>query len=405
MSITSTYDPETLAFLADQAQWHSGRKTYSPVPHSRIPSTPRPKTSPKPARAHTPRRAAVVGPTYLLSVPPGKEQTFYQRLHQHLAQVAVTLPLTFHNDPIYPGWLFLTIPDAVFASVAALLKEWRWGFLDINPIAPDLLAAIQSHQDDARVPQDAVGPFGDTHPLWQLAQALIHHYGWHGTWNAVDGWQLQTAQGVTVEHAGWEDLWRSLYLSWQAHASIKEIIQKHRAALEGVAFPITIRPGTAKEEWSCDWLGLSGAIPVAEHQGIAMPAHQAAKGWGVLLRSDTLQFSLVHQDLAHHLIAYRMPVKDLVRIPGQRTVLCVPQVSGVAKMHARQVSQSLGWTEPWSVVSPADPQQLIHDALAPKQMQFFRKDGMVTISGMPQPRRILLDRVNQWLAPEWTIVG
>ncbi len=403
MAISTSYDPETLAFLADQAAWASGRKTYSPVPHSRIPSTPRTKKATKPPSSLTPQ--AVSGSTYLLSVPAGKEYAYYQRLQQHVAHIQVFLPLTPRNEPIYPGWLFITIPDAVYVSVTTLIKDWRWGFLNPDPIDANLLQTVQSHVQDVAVTHNPVGPFGDGHPLWQLAQALIHHYGWHGSWNELDGWQLQTAQGVEIQHAGWDDLWRALYTAWQAGTPIAEIIQSHHDVFAGVAFPITIRPGTAKEDWACDWLGLSGTIPMAEHQGIRMPARQATEGWGVLLRGNTLQFSLVHQDLARQLTAYRMPVRDILRVPGERTVLCVTQLSDVARMHARQISKSLGWKETWGVVSPNDPLHLVRYALQPQSQRFFREKGLVTVTGISKPRQAWVDRVNQWLAPDWTIVS
>lgn len=403
MAISTSYDPETLEFLADQAAWRSsGRKTYSPIPHSRIPSTPRRKLKPA-AAAEMGQQGSVVGPTYLLFVPPGKERTYWARLH-NVSRIRALLPLTFRNEPVYPGWLFLTIPDAEFPRVATLLKEWRWGFLNPDPIAPDLLQAVQSHVEEVSVAQNRGGSFGDDHPLWQLAQALIHHYGWHGTWNEMDGWQLQTATGVAIEHAGWNDLWRALYTAWQAGTAMAEIVQKHRDVFVGVAFPITIHPGRTQDDWSCEWLGLSGLIPAIEHRGIRMASHTTT-GWGVLLRSDALQFSLVHQDLARQLTAYRMPVRDILRVPGERTALCVAQLSDVARMHARHISKSLGWQETWGVVSPSDPLHLIRFALQPKSQKFFRDSHIVSLTQIPKPRQVWVDRVNQWLAPDWTIVS
>ena len=403
MAISTSYDPETLAFLADQAAWSSGRKTYSPVPRSRIPSTPRIKKVRKPADPLS--TSAVTGPTYLLSVPPGKERVYYQRLQQHVANIRVFLPLTYRQEPVYPGWLFITIPDAVYAAVTTLLKEWRWGFLNDDPVPPDLVNTLELHAHDVPAMQQSVGPFNEEHPLWQLAQALIHHYGWHGTWNELDGWQLQTAKGIAIEHASWDGLWLSLYTAWQAGTPMEEIVRLHHDDFVGIAFPITLYPGPAQKDWVCEWLGIPGTIPAAEHRGIHTVSAQPTTGWGVLLRGGSVQFSLVHQDLARQLIAYRMPIRDILRVPGERTVLCVPQLSDVARMHARQISKSLGWKETWGVVSSADPRQLINKALGPKHMQFFREEKLVTTTGIPKSRQVWVDRINQWLAPDWTIVG
>lgn len=399
MPATTVYDPDTLAFLADQAAYGpTGKKHYNPVPHSRIPSTPRPKAASSAARPAPPPHTAPLptDPVYLLSVPPGHERAIAARLAQFSAASGVWEPVTASGEPMLPGSLFVAIPDAVKHEVLEQIRERQWGWVSKTQADADLVRAFLPYAASLAAVPD---PWGPHHPIRVIAEAVLHRRGWHGTLREK-GWALKTVHGAPIVDADFQNFWQALVAEWTAHRSVSALAIRHRADLVGAAYPVTLDGTLGRHDWPCRWLGVPARIPAAAHRHIRPRARTV---WAVLTQAEPLTFSLTHPDLLRHRLRYRLPYLDAVREPGRWAAILVPRMTDVVARQVRSTARSLGWAESWRAVCRDDPAGVLRVLLNPQDAIFDRTTGQARIRGVPADREPWLDTARAWL-PQWTLV-
>ena len=404
--MNTSYDPETLAFLADQSQCATGKKHYNPMFRSRIPSTrPLPRRTPStPATPHSAPAALPTDPIYLLSVLGGQELatadalTRWSQLTHTGPALQTIVPTNFHNEPMLPGSIFVAIPDTLHYLVRQQIRTMHWGFLSADPVDPETVKPFLPYQQDANAEHGAAFP--PSHPVRVIADAIAFSRGWHGSLQG-SGWALHDAHGQPIVSPQFTAFWDDLVAAWSRRDALETIITRHRPMMEHVAYPLTLTD-TSRADWQAQWLERPAVIPAAEHRQIRLKRPKA-EVWGVLTDTHPLTFSLCHPTLAAHRLRYRVAYQDLVRVPGNWAVILVPQATATVRMHVRQTAQSLGWTESWLAVDAVDPAGIIAGLLKPQAVQYDRTAHRIRLQGIPSERLPWLAKAAEWL-PDWMLV-
>ena len=402
MAFSRAYDPDTLAFLADQAAHATGKKHYNPVPRSRIPSSPRhggPRRQPaaSPAPPHPSLFSQL--PVYFVSVFTGQEALVVGHLNQSPGVHAFT-PRDAQGRAMLPGTVFVAVSADDLPAVRERLRHNHWGrLLSGAPADPDLVRPFLPYADaNALADADsAVGP-GPSHPLRQLAEALLQSRGWHGRLEAK-GWALRDRHGNPATDTAFDTLWQALVADWNAGRPFAEMLARHGQHWIGTAFAIEVTHDH-QPKWIGRWLEQTVIIPPSHHANIHLTSTTA---WGVLTSTTPLTFSLCHPDLARQRLHYRLPYDALARVPGKWAAILVPRVNSVVQGHVRQTAQSLGWVEHWRAVTPHDPAALLTTVLRPRRLRFDQAPRKVAhVQGIPADRIVWADEVQRWL-PEWCL--
>ena len=414
MASTTTYDPTTLAFLADQAQGAPGKKHYNPVPRSRIPSTPRAFSRAMRARTSPPNTALTSpslppDPLYLLGVPQGQEFVIAQKLRTFSAASLVMVPMNAAHEPLMPGSIFVAIPDAAYYDTVTRIQREHWGWLSQTPIDPNTLRPFLPYADQIHQPYASLSgadSWGPDHPLRAVLQAFWHAHGWHGTLADADHWALHDAQGQPIVSDLADTFWRDVLADWHAQRSVSQILQRHRAQLQGGTYALTLdTPRASRQDWLGSWCGMPAVVPATAHRDIK-PRQSTV--WGTLVAVDGPRwvFDLRHPDLLTHRVRYRVPFQDAVRLPGRWAAILVPDAAESdperVQRHIRRASQSLGWPEPWLPVRAEDPGTLLRTLLTPTAIRFDKAQQIVYCT-VPADRKVWVPTVQRWL-PDWVIV-
>ena len=409
MAITTSYDPETLAFMADQSTYPNGKKHYNPTPNLRIPrgSTKAPRSTsgrgyrrPMPLGTQPDPRIWSHTPVYLLSVPPGQEFTRAQRVQSHTPVAGAIVPRNADNEPLMPGFVLVAIADTDFFSVKNMLRELQWGFLSADTVDPDLLSTFLPYAETLQAPTQAFEP---DHPLCQLAEAVFHREGWHGRLEK-DSWTLYDATGRPVQHGGFAAWWATVCRNWnEQQMPLADIVVQHQSAIAGAVVPVALQDTSPDGDWIGTWLRQTVRVRSARHLGIRPRLNQI---FGLItgVRDQELQLSVTHPDWLTHLLRYRLPLQDTARVPGRWAVIRVPEATPTVLQHVRLVHRELGWTEQWKVVDTHNPRLVVSSLLKPRDVRVDATARQITVREIPGARRDWMATAQDWL-PEWTIVG
>ena len=406
MSLTTSYDPDTLALMADHATYGTGKKHYNPVPQSRIPRTKTlqsrstgrlPRISPTPPDS----RVWTQKPVYLLSVQTGQEFLIAHHIQQYTSAAGAMVPRNPDNEPFMPGFVLVAIPDPEFHAVTQCIRDRHWGFLTADSVDPELVRTFLPYADT--ITDTPISPWGPDHPLRQLGEAVLHREGWHGTIDA-DGWALADAHGRPITHGGFAAWWATLCRDWtDQQLPLGDIVIRHQDALIGSVVPVAIDRAIPPGDWLGTWMRQPVRVPAAAHQGIRQ---RPAKTIGVItgFRDGETQVSVTHPDLITRLLGYRMPIDASVRVPGRWAVIRVPQVTPTSLEHVRLVRRDLGWPEQWRVVDTDNPRLVVSALLKPRDIHVNPTTRQIVVQDIPGPRQDWVQTAREWL-PEWTIVG
>lgn len=409
MAITTSYDPDTLAFMADQSTYSNGKKHYNPTPHLRIPrgST----TAPRSASGRGRRQPIPLGtkpdpavwshtPVYLLSVHSGQEFTRAQSVQAHTRAAGAIVPRNADNEPLMPGFVLVAIADTDFFSVKSMLRELRWGILSEDTVDPNFLSTFLPYAETLQAPAQAFEP---DHPLCQLAEAVFHREGWHGRLDK-DTWSLFDNAGRPVTHGGFAAWWATLCRDWnEQQLPLTDIVRRHQDALAGAVVPVTLKDSSPHGDWMGTWARQTVRVRSARHLGIR-PRLNHVFGLITGVREQELQLSVTHPDWLTHLLRYRLPLQATVRVPGRWAVIRVPEVTPTIMEHVRLVHRELGWTEQWKVVDTHNPRFVVSALLKPRDVRVDATTRQITVREIPGTRRDWMATAQQWL-PDWTIVG
>jgi len=407
MAIVTSYDHDTLDFVTNPS---TGKKQYNPIPQSRIPSSPHRARNPRSRMLRAvpshPTPSLPTDPLYILGVPTGQELTIAAKLRAFSAVSAALVPTNRDNLPMTPGTIYIAIPPKALYEIKRQIQTYRWGWLIETPVEPSsvqsLLGAMAPQEMNLSTPAWPVN-----HPICQLARALWQSRGWHGSLQqegAVTRWHLQQTDGTSVESPDIEALWRTLEQGWLSGQPMDEILQDYAPSLVGASYPLILEHTPHCGVWTGQWFGQPITIPRAMHANIHLKSSGSAVVWGTLLQTDpTWVFSLVSPDLVTHRLRYRVPYDDSIRVPGQWSVIVVPQVTETTRMHVRQAVRSLGWAERWEAVSSEDPARLVTLVLKPGTMRFDQRHGqqIVHLSRIPNDRKRWIIQTARWL-PDWS---
>lgn len=393
-----SYDHETLAFMADQQAYQTGKKQYNPIPHSRIPSTSRraAKRLVQPTIAQ-PRSARLTDPVYLLSVMAGQDDVVASNLLRFSEATNVVVPRKPNGDLVMPGFVYVAISDAAYHRVAEQIRDKRWGWLNRDPLDRATVQSLAAYAADAHDGPGAL--WGATHPVRIIAESVLQSRGWHGRLQEND-WTLTDATGHAAVDAAFQDLWMKLVEDWNERRPIAEILGNHRELLEGVAYPVALTETRRGRDWQCTWLDQTGRIPDSAHAAIRP---RATRVWAVMVQAEPLTFAMTHPDLLRQRLRYRVPYQDAARVPGRWAAILVPQVTDTVRMHVRQAAHALGWSEHWQAVASNDPAGIVRTLLKPRSVAFDRANRRILLDGIASERMGWLDRAGDWL-PEWTLV-
>ena len=407
MAMTSSYDPEILAFLSDQTQRPSGKKSYNPYFRSRIPrsgpSRVRTKAAPSSAVPSISPPALPADPLYFLHVLTGHEQMRAEQLRRYSAVTVAWVPVDADNEPCLPGTVILAIPDSAYFTVADQIRAMHWGQLEQQPADPSIVTAFLPYIP-VNDTHPALGAFGPDHPVLQTAQAVLAAQGWHGQLMA-DGWAVYDAAGQPVRTAAaFDAFWNDLIQTWSQKQPLTDLVNRHSVLMQNIAYPLTL-VNTRTKDWVIQWMNQVGYVPQSEHAGMRLRPGTTAV-WGVLVQTDPLLFSLRHPLLAPHRLRYRLgsTYQDTIRVPGQWGLVLTDFLSEIVRRHVRQSAQSLGWHERWTAVSPTDPHHLLTALLKPQQLAFDTVTRRVRVDGIPTDRLVWVPKALEWLAgDDWVI--
>ena len=408
MAVTSSYDPDMLAFLSDQTQRPSGKKSYNPYYRSRIPSPRRSPTRFRTVSSTIPPSAGSAtllpeDPLYLLTVPSGQERMRAAQLRQYSAVTVAWVPVDADNEPYLPGTVLVAIPPTAYFAVHTQIRTMHWGFLAQKPVDMEIVRPFLRYipPDDT---QPDWGAFGPDHPVLQVAQAVLAAQGWHGHLG-TQGWRIYDAasQPVTVPPA-FAAFWNDLVQTWSHKHSLTDLALRHVEWMHHIAYPLTL-VNTREKDWAIQWMHHQGSVPQSEHAGMRLRPGTTTV-WGVLMQTHPLLFSLRHPLLTPHRLRYRLgsAYQDTIRVPGQWSLVLTAFLSETVRRHVRQSAQSLGWHERWTAVSPTDPHQLLTALLRPQQLAFDTATRRVRVDGIPTDRLGWVPKALEWLAgDDWVI--
>jgi len=406
MALVTSYDHDTLDFVTNPS---TGKKQYNPIPQSRIPSSPhRAKNSQsRPLRAASSHStfSLPTDPLYILGVPTGQELTIAAKLRAFSAVSAALVPTNRDNLPMTPGTIYIAIPPKALYEVKQQIQTYRWGWLIEESVDAESVRPLLGHAASSEA-SSAVTEWPENHPIRQLVRALWQSWGWHGSLQ-LDGdtprWVLTQVDGTPVNTDAAETLWQTLQQAWITGQSLTAILRHKAQEFVGASYPITLDHTPGNDDWTGQWFGQSITIPRAMHANIRLKNSGSAVVWGTLLQTDpTWVFSLTSPELLDHRLRYCVPYGDSIRVPGQWSVIVVPQITETTRIHVRQAARSLGWVERWEAVSSEDPARMLTLVLKPGTMRFDQRHGhqIVHLSGIPNDRQRWIAQAARWL-PDW----
>lgn len=357
MALEIPVDPTTLSWFADEPP--TRRRRPNPVPVSRIPRTPRPRSAPAaPVDPAALSLATVTSPVYLAQLRPGREEAAAHLLQTTPGVVAVWLPRTAGVALAWPGTAFVAVAPNAFAAVQDHLARTGWGRLDPTPVPRDVRRECAPWCD---APPPAASP------VMRLAAAI-------------------GSQGAPVD-------WAALQAAWQAGTPLAAALRPHTAALRGTVWPLPVP--TRGQPWL--WEGLPVALRPAGHATPGRSVLAAFQGWTAdgRLRFDATDPAVLRVALAD------TPAVDGIRDPGHWAVVLLADPGGASAVQtARAVC---GWAEAWDTVSSADPVGLVRTVLRPAQVTRDRAAQRLTVRGIPPVRRRWISTVSTWLSG-WIVV-